>query len=274
MIPLEDNAFDILGKAQRGLGLSDSQLAEKSGQTVEQVRQLREGRLNEATVRAVAPILGLHTDSLLKLARGEWQPEAVTPPEGLAMFNTTYGDMTVNAYLIWDPQARAAIAFDTGATCAEMLQRIEQEKLSVKFILLTHAHADHIEDLAKLQEKTGAPTYLSSKESARNAQPIEEGMHFECGALQVEARLTSGHSAGGMTFFIKGLAQPMAVVGDSMFAASMGGGSVSYADAIRNNLEKILTLPNETIICPGHGPLTTVAKERAENPFFAGRIAP
>ena len=60
-----------------------------------------------------------------------------------------------------------------------------------------------------------------------------------------------------------------AVVGDSLFAGSMGGGNVSYEDALRNNREKILTLPDETIVCPGHGPLTTVGKEKRENAFFA-----
>jgi len=61
------------------------------------------------------------------------------------------------------------------------------------------------------------------------------------------------------------------VVGDSIFAGSMGGGNISYKEAIKNNVEKILTLPDETIICPGHGPMTTVGEEKAHNPFFAGR---
>ena len=85
----------------------------------------------------------------------------------------------------------------------------------------------------------------------------------------METRLTSGHSAGGVTYFIRGLARPVAIVGDSIFAGSMGGGMVSYADALRNNREQILTLPDETIICPGHGPLTTVGEQKAANPFFA-----
>ena len=74
-----------------------------------------------------------------------------------------------------------------------------------------------------------------------------------------------------MTYFVTGLAHPLAVVGDSIFAGSMGGGNVSYKDAVSNNLNKILTLPDETIICPGHGPLTTVAEEKEHNPFFAGK---
>ena len=75
-----------------------------------------------------------------------------------------------------------------------------------------------------------------------------------------------------MTFFVTGLARPIAVVGDSIFAGSMGGGNVSYKEAIKNNVEKILTLPDETIICPGHGPMTTVGEEKVHNPFFVGRI--
>ena len=71
---------------------------------------------------------------------------------------------------------------------------------------------------------------------------------------------------------VTGLARPIAIVGDSLFAGSMGGGNVSYQDALRNNLEKILTLSDETIICPGHGPMTTVGEEKQRNPFFAGKI--
>lgn len=272
MIPLEDNASDILGKAQRGLTLSDSELAQKAGVEVSQVRQLREGEYDDAAIRAVAPVLDLNAEALLELAHNRWRPEAIAALDGLAQFNTPYHDMTVNAYLVWDPASRVAVAFDTGADCSEMLARIAREKLQVKLILLTHSHPDHIEDLPKLRRETGAPVFISVLESAEGAAGIEEGKSFECGALRIQSRLTSGHSRGGMTFFVQGLARPLALVGDSLFAGSMGGGAVSYADALRNNREKILTLPNETIVCPGHGPLTTVGKEKAQNPFFAGRV--
>jgi hydroxyacylglutathione hydrolase len=90
--------------------------------------------------------------------------------------------------------------------------------------------------------------------------------------LEIDTRLTWGHSRGGMTYVVTGLSRPIAIAGDSLFAGSMGGGSVSYGDALQNNLAKILTLPDETIICPGHGPMTTVGEEKAHNPFFAGRL--
>ena len=272
MIPLEDNAGDIIGKAQRGLGFSDSDLAKSAGLDAVQVKKMRDGEFDEPSVRKIAPPLQLDPDALSKLAAGEWMPEEIPEPAGLAIFNTRFGDMTVNAYLAWDPATREAIAFDTGADCTEMLRRAAREDLQIKFIMLTHAHPDHVADLERMRSETGAIIYISEHESARGAETIAEGERFRAGALQIEARLTSGHSAGGLTYVVNGLARPIAIVGDSIFAASMGGGAVSYEDAIQNNLEKILTLPDETILCPGHGPLTTVAKEKRENPFFAGRV--
>jgi glyoxylase-like metal-dependent hydrolase (beta-lactamase superfamily II) len=268
-IPLEDNASDIIGKAQRGLGISDSQLAEKAGVGAEAIRKLRDGVFEGDAVERVAPLLNLDAAALRKLASGQWTPEAVEEIEGLAQFNTVYGDMTVNAYLAWDPAAREAVAFDTGADCRGMLERSAAEKLTVKLVLLTHAHPDHVADLRRLRKETGAPIYISDRETAEGAEEIAEGRRFRVGSLEIEARLTWGHSPGGMTFVISGLSRPLAIVGDSLFAGSMGGGNVSYEEAVRNNREKILTLPDQTIVCPGHGPLTTVGKEKRDNPFFA-----
>ncbi len=270
-IPLEDTAADVIGKAQRGLCFSDSQLAEKSGANADQIRRLRDGDFDEETIRRVAPVLQLDAESLLKLANGTWVPENLGDTRGLAQFNTPYGDMTVNAYLVWDPNTREAVVFDTGADSTAILHRIAKEDLSVMLILLTHAHPDHVADLSRLRSDTGAPIFTSSLERVREAKTINEGEVFDIGALSIESRLTSGHSVGGMTYVVTGLARPVAIVGDSLFAGSMGGGAVSYEDARGNNLEKILTLPDDTIVCPGHGPLTTVGKEKRENPFFARR---
>jgi len=269
MIPLEDNFTDIIGKAQRGLGISDSQLAQKAKVSVDKVRELREGKVDEDALKRLAPKLNLDASTLLESARAQWRPREQGSIEGLAQFNTRYGDMTVNAYLVWDPQSREAVAFDTGADCSEMLKRIDDEKLGLRLILLTHAHPDHIEDLDRLTKKADAAVFISEHESAPGARPFAEGKHFQVGKLEIEARLTWGHSPGGTTFVVHGLAHPVAIVGDSLFAGSMGGGGISYASAVKNNLEKILTLPDDTIICPGHGPMTTVGEEKEHNPFFA-----
>lgn len=270
-IPLEDNFTDVIGKAQRGLQLSDEDLAEKAGITVEALNQLKAGQFDRETSDKIAPCLQLHAQALADLAENKWQPndEGV---EGLAQFTTTFHDMQVNSYLVWDPVGKMAVAFDTGANCDAMLETSRREGLSIDLILLTHAHPDHIADLERLATMTGAPIHLSELEQAPGAQPVPQGEICSVAGLTIESFLTAGHSPGGMTYFVRGLDQPIAIVGDSLFAGSMGGGNVSYEDAIRNNLEKILTLPNDTILCPGHGPLTTVAEEKEHNPFFAGRL--
>ena len=88
------------------------------------------------------------------------------------------------------------------------------------------------------------------------------------GALEIETRLTPGHSVGGITYVVSGLGRPVAVVGDAIFAGSMGGGGISYSDALSNNRKRIFTLADDTILCPGHGPLTTVGEEKRHNPFY------
>ena len=272
MIELEDNFSDIVSKAQRGLEISDSELAKKAGIAPDRIRKVRDGEWDEEAVRAMAPTLNLDVDALVDLGQKKWKPDELKEVEGLAQFSTDYSGMLVNSYLVWDPETKQAAAFDTGADCSGMLKLAKKENLSVKLILLTHAHSDHVADLPRLREETGSQIFAPERETVPGSTPIEEGRHFRLGKLDIEARLTSGHSPGGMTFVVTGLARPVAVVGDSIFAGSMGGGSVSYQDAVRNNLEKILTLPNETIICPGHGPMTTVGEEKEHNPFFAAKF--
>src|SRR5918997_6210646 len=130
-IPLEDTFADVLGKAQRGLGISDSELAEKARVNAADVRKLRDGEFDELAMHRVAPVLGLAGRSLFALATGAWSPPELQLPAGLAQFNTTYGDMTVNSYLLWDPQTKRGIAFDTGADSTSMLEKAREEQVQI-----------------------------------------------------------------------------------------------------------------------------------------------
>jgi glyoxylase-like metal-dependent hydrolase (beta-lactamase superfamily II) len=268
-IPLEDNFEDVINKAQRGLRLDNGELARRAGISSALLHALKGGRFDEGAARAVAPVLQLGPEQLVALGCKTWYPEQVIPPRGFAMFNTNYGDMTVNSYLVWDPRTRMAAAFDTGATCEPMLGVIGAEKLSVRYLFLTHTHEDHVADAARLVAATGAGIYSSERESFPGATTFKENQTFHLDGLAIKTLLTWGHSPGQTTYFVTGLAWPLAICGDSMFASSMGGGLVSYKDQYRNNMEKIFTLPRDTIIAPGHGPLTTLAQEKQHNPFFA-----
>jgi glyoxylase-like metal-dependent hydrolase (beta-lactamase superfamily II) len=268
-IPLEDSFNDILGKAQRGLKVSDQELAEKAGVSVADLNKAKDGQFDEAIVRKLAPVLALGADALVELAKKTWYPKEPGETPGLASFNTPYSDMTVNSFLVWDPKSLAGICFDTGADSTGMVKFAGAKKIPVQMILLTHTHPDHIADLTRLKEITGAAAFVSKSEAIDGAETFEAGKTFTVGALQIETRKTSGHSRGGITYVISGLPKRIAVVGDSMFAGSLGGGMVSYDDALRNNREQILTLAGDTILCPGHGPLTTVGEEKLHNPFFS-----
>src|SRR6267143_7074326 len=188
MIELEDNVGDIIGKAQRGLGISDSELWKKSGMSADAVRKARDGQAGEATLRAIAPVLDLDPNALVDLAQGKWKPEKLGDFEGLAQFNTSYGGMLVNAYLVWDPATKHAAAFDTGADCAGILKLATKENLSISLILLTHSHSDHVADLPRLREETGAEVFAPARELVPAAEKIDEGQRFRIGRIEIEAR--------------------------------------------------------------------------------------
>src|SRR6266513_2181244 len=133
-IPLEDNVGDMIGKAQRGLRISDSELSEKARVSSQKIRQLREGDFDDLALLRVAPVLGLAGRALCELAKNEWHPKKIDERDGLAQFNTQYHGMAVNAYLVWDPASRAAAAFDTGADCSEMVLVSKGKTLSLKLV--------------------------------------------------------------------------------------------------------------------------------------------
>jgi hydroxyacylglutathione hydrolase len=267
MIPLEDNYEDVISKAQRGLRLADDRLAASAGISLEELRRAETGQFDEHVVRKLAPMLGLGADALVVLGRKAWYPTE-RHLVGLASFNTPFEGMMVNAYLVSDPKTKAAAVFDTGADSSGIAKFARSNDLTVSHIFLTHAHYDHVADLAQLRKATGAKAFASELEPIHGAETFAAGKTFAIGNLQIETRQTSGHSRGGTTYVVRGLERPVAVVGDALFAGSMGGGMVSYEDALRNNRQQILSLPDNTIICPGHGPLTTVGEEKLHNPFF------
>lgn len=266
-IPLEDSFNDVLVKAHRGLGFSAARLAVEAGVSGTDVDRCLAGEFDETVIRTLAPILNLGVEQLVALGRKAWYPPPHEVP-GLALFNTPFRDFTVNAYLAWDEKTKRAAAFDTGADCGPLLQAAKAKGLQIVLILITHIHGDHIADLLRLKKETGAPAFASELETPDGAEPFAPGKMFQAGGLTIESRQTSGHSRGGITYVVRGLEKTLAVVGDAIFAASMGGGLVSYEEALRTNRQNILSLADDTVLCPGHGPLTTVGEQKQHNPFF------
>ncbi len=273
-IPIEDNFEDVLMKASTGLGLGKCGLAEQSGLSVEAVASLLKAGFHEAHLRAVAPVLGLDAGALVAMAQGCKVPELVQP-DGLKGYHTPfpiagYPGMTVNAYLVWDLETKVAVAFDTGANAEQLLADVQTGGLDLRALVITHTHHDHIAAApALLQAIDGGVAFAPRFEPFDGADLLEHGDRIEFDGLFIHARQTNGHSPGGMSYVIEGLDRKVAIVGDSLFCLSQGGARRDdYALALQNNRQQILSLPETTILCPGHGPMTTVAHEKAHNPFF------
>jgi hydroxyacylglutathione hydrolase len=268
MLALEDFHEDILGKAMRGLGIGKNNMAQRLGVEKLEIEAILNGDVDEDLIKSMALELRLDEEKLIRSARKEWSPLPVEL-SGLGQISSAYGDMLVNAYVVWDEVSRNAWVFDTGTDVLPIMAFIEKEKLKVDAIFLTHTHRDHISCLDDLRAQArNAKVYVHNLELFNGCEPIEEGFMHSMDSLSLVAKHTCGHSVGGITYVIDGLEKPVAVVGDAIFAGSMGGGMVSYEDALRTNREKIMSLPDATILCPGHGPLTTAGEEKQNNPFF------
>lgn len=271
LIPLEDNFDDVINKAQRGLKVSDEDLAQRAEISLEDLTKVKGGEPLHAVIRRIARHLRLNPNALEALARKSWYPEVPVFPRGFAAFNTPFEDMTVNSFLIWDPKTKEAVAFDTGASAEAMLDVVRSDKLRLQYIFITHNHADHIVALDELSEAhPQAEIWSHEKEPLAHpkARYFKEGVHFHVGALDIKTVLTPGHSVGQTTFFVSGLSWPLAVIGDSLFASSVGGSATDYLVQLKSNRQKIFTLPRDTVLAPGHGPLTTLSQEKKHNPVF------
>jgi hydroxyacylglutathione hydrolase len=206
-IPLEDTVADIIGKAQRGLGLDDAKLAAKIGIEPAELAAVKEIRgVAPEKVEKLARALKLGPRTLIELAEGKYVPKVEEPRPGFFMANTSMGDMTVNAYLVWDDKTRLAAAFDTGGDCGPLLEEIEKQGLTLQDVYLTHTHGDHVAELDRLCEKAGGSigVHVNEAEALDGAASFKPSVTFSLGRLSIETRDTSGHSAGGTTYHIHG----------------------------------------------------------------------
>lgn len=213
------------------------------------------------------------------------------------MFLETFpvGPIQANCILLGDRDAGALAVIDPGEEAARIMERVEASGLTPTMVLHTHGHLDHAGGTADLVRRLpdGIPIGLHRDELQLyqgiqmqgqmfglevEAPPeptlwLEHGQRLELGGLELEARHTPGHSPGGVCFVVHGTAEPLVIVGDVLFAGSIGrtdlmGGSFPVLEqSIR---EQLYTLSDDTRVICGHGPDTTIGRERASNQFVSG----
>lgn len=209
------------------------------------------------------------------------------------------GPLLVSCYVVGDEKTREAAVFDPGGDVDEILKALKQDGLNLKYIINTHTHWDHVGGNNELQEATGAPIVCHKDEasalgavsdrasfwgtSASNSEAsqfIKEGDVIEVGSIRFDVIDLRGHSDAGLGFIFEGEVEmesggketrKLVICGDALFMGSIGrtdfpGGNMELL--LKNIREKIFTLPDDTLVLPGHGPVTTVRREKQNNPFF------
>ncbi len=272
---LEDHLGDIIRKARQMTHTELGAAAAAAGIPESQLAEL------ESTGHATAGIswaklgakLNLDGQRLDAISKG-WLPalKDLSIWRELRVITTSDGDMSVNSYLVWDEVSREGALFDTGFDAKPILDLINQEQVALKHIFITHSHADHVAALPALREHFPKIKLHSSSKNAPVDQRNRPNDFIHLGSLRITNRDTPGHAEDGMTYIIGTWpddAPHVAIVGDAIFAGSMGRGNISWDVARQKVRDQILSLPGDTLLCPGHGPLTTVAEEKANNPFFA-----
>jgi hydroxyacylglutathione hydrolase len=202
------------------------------------------------------------------------------------------GPLRCNCSIVGEENTREAIVIDPGDDIEDVLAILAKHNLQVKQIVITHAHIDHVGGAMKLRAATGAPILLNQNDYALlkmldvqatwvgMATPgevtidhsISNGDKVNAGSLQASVMHTPGHTEGSICLYFP--AEHKLIAGDTLFAGSIGrtdlpGGSMQKI--LRSIHDTVLTLPDETLVVPGHGQLTTIGEERANNPFLVKR---
>jgi hydroxyacylglutathione hydrolase len=221
------------------------------------------------------------------------------------------GMLQCNCHVVGDPVTREAIVIDPGDDVSAILEIIARHGLKVRAILITHAHIDHVGGLKKMREATGAPVLMhqadlalyqamelqaqflgvATPEIAEIDEFLREGKSIQWGNYELRVLHTPGHSEGSVCLYLPretnvlvdaisprvpaSVHEPgLLFAGDTLFEGSIGrtdlwGGSMK--EILRSLKTKVMALPDETIVFPGHGPVTTIGAERESNPFLHGR---
>lgn len=190
------------------------------------------------------------------------------------------GIYDANCYIVMDEKTKEALVIDPGGDAPEIIEEIKKMNAKVKYIFLTHGHADHTEAVPDIKSEFKAPICINSKDEQYIKKGenmfgtfgdadifLNDGDTYKVGSMNVKCIETPGHTPGGLSFLV----DDILFSGDTLFDRSIGRTDFTGGDfdtIIKSIKEKLLTLPDSTIVYPGHGPSTSIINEKKMNHFL------
>jgi len=274
---LEDDFCDIIKKARTGQDLSLDQVCAASGLDAAALREFEAGRRapRREEAQALAAALTLDGPKLAAIACDRWEPAhpTVQAAQDVILVRGDIGGYEVKGYLFYDPATRDAIMVDTGYNPEAMLRAVENERLRLTAVCLTHGHADHAGGLDAILARHPVPVYIGKgdwdllgwRPALALRKFVTDGETLRVGGREVICVTTPGHTPGGVCY----KTDASCFVGDTLFAGSIGRANppALYPTHLESVRTRLLTLPGHFLLFPGHGPSTTVREEKDHNPF-------
>jgi len=273
---LEDELGDVLEKAARNVPLSVESLAAASRIELSRLKDALDYRpdLTDAELTRLASALNLNEVGLAALARGSYPlPDPVGLPFSLYPLRMPFGVGVANAYLI-STGGDSGVLFDTGASHAELHRAWPAQVQRLDAVFITHYEAEHIGGLEVVLRETELG-FFHGPANGRwpECRGLGEGQTVEYAGLTITAFSTPGHADAHNCYLVQSRARPEApavlISGDLIFAGSLGGGYFCCQRQLKHARRILGLLADDTVIAPGHGPLTTAATERRFNPFLS-----
>jgi glyoxylase-like metal-dependent hydrolase (beta-lactamase superfamily II) len=271
---LEDEFADVLKKSQRGMGLDAAQLAKLTGIGAAAIKDWAAGKghADDAQARALAIPLKLDPGKFADAAAVRWHPAAIEVPD---VRHHPQDPHPSNGYVFFLEGSMRAALVDPAGIPGNLLRMLREGAYNLEYILITHKHADHCDataDIAKAFPEAKIVMHDADVQAigslADKALRVKDGEELSFGEdAKVRMLHTPGHTDGSSSYLFKSTV----FTGDTLFAGSIGGayGEVStYNDILKSVSTKLFTLPDETVLMPGHGPPSRIGWEKEHNPFF------
>lgn len=273
-LPLEDEFGDVLRKAMLGTGTDTAALARATGIDAAAIAAWSSGKgsADEAQARTIAAPLHLDPGRLADAAAGRWYPKEVDVPEVRRHAQPPHPS---NGYVFFLAGSQRAGLVDPAGIPANLLKILRDGAYRLEYILITHKHADHCDATADVAAAfPDAKIVMHHLDAhaigplAQKATLVRDGEELPFGdGASIRMLHTPGHTDGSSSYVFRSTV----FTGDTLFAGSVGGAfgdATTYGDILNSVRSKLFSLPQESVVMPGHGPPSTIAQELAHNPFF------